>query len=89
MARRIREECAGRRIKYTELARAVGISPQAMSTRISGKVAWAVDELDRACAGTGISYIYVTAGIKPVPDRGPGGGGDNPGEANPGPIHYE
>ncbi|NOS27754.1 helix-turn-helix domain-containing protein [Mycobacteroides abscessus] len=79
VARRIREECAGRRIKYSELARAVGISPQAMSSRISGKVAWAVDELDRACAGTGISYIYVTAGIRPVPDGGPGGSSPRPG----------
>ncbi|WP_207551473.1 helix-turn-helix domain-containing protein, partial [Mycobacteroides abscessus] len=79
VARRVREELAGKRIRYNELARAIGKSPQAISRRISGEIPWDVDELDRACESTGISYAYVTAGIRPVPDGGPGGSSPRPG----------
>lgn len=67
VARRVREECAGQRIKYSELARMIGKSPQAISRRISGEIPWDVDELDRACRATGMSYHYITAGTRPLP----------------------
>lgn len=57
-------------IKYHELARAIGKSPQAISSRINGKVPWDVEELHLASAATGLSYDYVTAGLKVISDAG-------------------
>lgn len=57
-------------IKYHELARAIGKSPQAVSSRINGKVPWDVEELHLASEATGMSYDYVTAGLKTISDAG-------------------
>ncbi len=55
-------------IKYYELARAIGKSPQAISYRINGKVPWDVEELHLASEATGMSYDYITAGLKTISD---------------------
>ncbi|WP_131832862.1 helix-turn-helix domain-containing protein, partial [Mycobacteroides abscessus] len=68
VARRVREECARLQIKYYELARAIGKSPQAISYRINGKVPWDVEELHLASEATGMSYDYITAGLKTISD---------------------
>ena len=75
IARRLREELAGRRISISEVARRIGTTQQKLSRRMTGLTAWDVNELDEVCEAAGVSFDYVTTGIREVPTpRGPDGG---------------
>lgn len=91
VARRLREELAGRRVSISEVARRIGTTQQKLSRRMTGLTAWDVDELDEVCQVAGVSFDYVTTGIREVPSpRGPGGdGGSRLGESNSRPSHYK
>jgi len=47
---------------------------------MTGSTPWDVDELDEVCQASGVSFDYVTTGIRaiPNPDGGPGGGISRP-----------
>lgn len=76
VARRLREELAGRRLSVSEIARRLGTTQQKLSRRMTGMTPWDVDELDDVCAAAGISFDYVTTGIREIPTpKGPDGGG--------------
>lgn len=79
VARRLREELAGRRISVSEVARRIGTTQQKLSRRMTGLTPWDVNELDEVCRAAGISFVYVTTGIREVPTPGgPDGGGVEP-----------
>jgi transcriptional regulator with XRE-family HTH domain len=72
VARRLREELAGEQISVAEVARRLGVTQQKLSRRMTGQTPWDVDELDAVCRAAGISFDYVTTGIRAIP--GPSGG---------------
>lgn len=90
-ARRLREELAGRRISMSEVARRLGTTQQKLSRRMTGLKSWDLDELDDVCRAAGLSFTYVTTGIRelPAPNGPDGNGGSRLGESNSRPIHYE
>lgn len=76
IARRLREELAGRRISVSEVARRLGTTQQKLSRRMTGLTPWDVNELDDVCRVAGLSFTYVATGIREVPaPGGPDGGG--------------
>lgn len=79
VARRLREELGGRRISVAEVARRIGTTQQKLSRRMTGQTSWDVDELDIVCRAAGLSYVYVTTGIREIP----GGGGPGGSEVRP------
>jgi len=76
VARRLRMELADQQISVAEVARRLGTTQQKLSRRMTGLTAWDVDELDEVCQVAGISFDFVTTGIRaiPAPPRGDGDG---------------
>ena len=74
VARRLRQELAGkpRRISQRMIAEATGMTQQMLSTRLTGKVEFGVEELTNVCAVTSVDLIYVMTGERKNP-RHPGG----------------
>ncbi|QDF69399.1 XRE family transcriptional regulator [Mycobacteroides chelonae] len=68
VARRLREELAGRRISVAEVARRLGATQQKLSRRMTGQTPWGVNELDEVCEASGVSSVYVATGIKSLPN---------------------
>lgn len=64
VARRLRQEIAALDISKSHAAKMCGVSQPWMSRRLTGVTALAVDELDSICRTLGISYEYVTTGIR-------------------------
>lgn len=63
------------RISGSEVARRIGMTQPALSRRMTGDVPFDLDLLGRICDATGISFAYVTSGIRETPGpEGPGGG---------------
>lgn len=54
-------------ISESEAARRIGISQDKISRRMSGKNPFNIDELEELCDGLGISFDYVTTGIRALP----------------------
>jgi transcriptional regulator with XRE-family HTH domain len=75
VARRLREELAGQQISVAEVARRLHVTQQKLSRRMTGHTPWDVDELDEVCRAAGVSFDYVTTGIRavPTPDGGQSG----------------
>ncbi|HMS75644.1 helix-turn-helix transcriptional regulator [Gordonia sp. (in: high G+C Gram-positive bacteria)] len=78
VARRLRSELAQRRISVSEVARRIGMTQGALSRRMTGHVEFGIDLIGQICDETGISFMYVTTGLKKAPPTGPDGptGGD-------------
>lgn len=76
VARRFRSELGALNISTTEAARRCNMTQAWMSRRTSGRVPFDVDDLDMVCRILGISYDYVVAGIRAIPDGG--GPGEQP-----------
>lgn len=72
VARRLRGALAERRISVSEVARRIGMTQAALSRRMTGHVEFGVDLLDQICEATGISFMFVTTGMKEAP-AGPDG----------------
>ena len=72
VARRLREELAGEQISIAEVARRLGVTQQKLSRRMTGQTPWDVDELDEVCRVAGVSFDYVTTGIRAIPEPPPG-----------------
>lgn len=73
VARRLRGALAERGISVAEVARRLGVTQQKLSRRMTGLNAFDVDELDRICAVTGVSFEYVASGIRALPGDPRGG----------------
>lgn len=73
--RRLRMEFARLGISDSEAARRAGISQDRMSRRMTGKTPFDVNDLDLICRELGISFNFVTTGIRELPSGPPGGGG--------------
>lgn len=71
VAGRLREEFARIGLSVSEVARRIGKTQQALSRRMTGHVPFDVEELDLICGTVGISYEYVTTGIRAVPSGPP------------------
>ncbi|MHD0295032.1 helix-turn-helix domain-containing protein [Rhodococcus qingshengii] len=74
VARRLRQELAGkpRRISQRRIAEVVDMTQQQLSTRLTGKVEFGVEELTKVCEATNIDLVYVVTGQRRSP-RHPGG----------------
>jgi transcriptional regulator with XRE-family HTH domain len=72
IARRIRGELAQIGLSMSKAAERVGMSQQKFSRRMTGNVKFDVEELDDLCRRLGISFEYITSGIRALPG-GPGG----------------
>lgn len=75
VARRLRSELAAKQLTGTAVARALGKTQPWISRRLNATVAFSVDELDLLCETLGISFNYVTAGIRALPGRPDGDDG--------------
>jgi hypothetical protein len=70
--RRLKEEFARHGIaSETEAAERYGRPQQWVSRRMTGESKWYVGELEDFCRVLGLSYVYVTTGIRPIPPRPP------------------
>lgn len=67
IARRLRGEFAQLNLSGSEVARRTGITQARMSRRLTGRVPFDVDELDLICSTIGISFNYITTGIREMP----------------------
>jgi transcriptional regulator with XRE-family HTH domain len=67
VARRLRGELGQLSLSGSEAARRVGLTQAFMSRRLTGHVSFHIDELDLICTRLGISYEYVTTGMRPLP----------------------
>ena len=75
VARRLRGELGERRISVSEVARRIEMTQAALSRRMTGDVKFGVDLIGQICDATGISFTYVTTGIREAP-AGPDGSGE-------------
>lgn len=75
-ARRLRGALAELRISISEVARRIDMTQGALSRRMTGHVEFTLDLIDQICEATGISFTYITTGIKETPASpdGPDGG---------------
>ncbi len=75
--RRLRAELAYMGTTAADVAKKMGLAQQYVSRRMTGATDWKVGELDDFCAAAGISFGYVTTGVRPIPGKndGPDGGG--------------
>lgn len=89
VTRRLREEMARRGIPSdSHAAKMYGKHPQQwVSRRMNADTDWKLQELHEFCDVLTLDYVYVTTGIRTVPDGG-GGAWSRLGESNPRPIHY-
>lgn len=71
VARRLRGELGQLRISVSEAARRMGITQSALSRRMNGDVTFDVEELDHICTVLGVSFEYVTTGIRAIPSNPP------------------
>lgn len=71
VTRRIREELGRVGLTVSAVARLLGESQPKLSRRMTGATTWDVDELGEFCAAAGISYEYVTAGVRLLPPEPP------------------
>ena len=81
-SRRLRGELGQRQISVSEVARRLGMKQPALSRRMTGAVPFDLDLLGEICQATGISFAYVTSGIRETPSpEGPDGGASAPSRA--------
>lgn len=77
VARRLRGELAQLHISASEAARRLGFTQAFLSRRLTGRVPFHVDELELICTTLGLSFVYITSGIRALPDGPPApDGGD-------------
>ncbi|MCV7099460.1 helix-turn-helix domain-containing protein [Mycobacterium palustre] len=69
--RRLRQEFAGRGLSETAAAELGGRKQQWLSRRLTGVTDWAVGELVHFCNALGLSFTYITTGIREVPPMPP------------------
>ncbi|QXQ15697.1 helix-turn-helix transcriptional regulator [Skermania piniformis] len=62
VARRIREQLAGRRISASTVARQIGMTQTAISRRLVGRTDMTIDEIEAICRAAGISFEYAVLG---------------------------
>src|SRR5512139_2279985 len=67
IARRLREELAGRNLSISELARRLGTTQQRLSRRVTGTTDWRVEEVEQICAVAALDCDYVLTGIRALP----------------------
>lgn len=72
IARRIREELARVDLSVSEVARRLGTTQQRLSRRMTGSTEWEITDLDEFCRRAGISFVYVTTGIREIVSHNPG-----------------
>jgi hypothetical protein len=68
VTRRIREELGRVGLSVSAVARLLGEPQPKLSRRMTGDVPWDVNTLGEFCTAAGISYDYVTTGIRELPD---------------------
>jgi len=66
IARRLRGELGQLNLSVSEVARRTGMSQPALSRRMTGQMPFDVAELDLICDNLGISFDYITTGIREV-----------------------
>jgi len=71
IARRLRGELGQLNMSVSEVARRTGLSQPALSRRMTGQLAFDVEELDFICETIEISFDYVVTGIRAVPELPP------------------
>jgi transcriptional regulator with XRE-family HTH domain len=85
IARRLRGELGQLNLSVSEVARRTGMSQPALSRRMTGQLPFDVAELDLICDTLGISFDYITTGIREVPaPRPPGQWGERGGDPEDG-----
>jgi transcriptional regulator with XRE-family HTH domain len=67
IARRLRGELGQLNLSISEVARRTGLSQPALSRRMTGQIAFDIEELDLICTTLGISFDYVTTGARVIP----------------------
>lgn len=72
IARRLRGFLAEEQIPAIRLASALGLTQSKLARRMTGQVAFSIDELDAICDALGIRFEWLTTGVGPVYD--PDGG---------------
>ncbi|QPG69125.1 helix-turn-helix domain-containing protein [Mycolicibacterium mucogenicum] len=76
IARRIKGEIAQNGLSMVRAAGLVGMTQAKFSRRMTGNVDFGIAELDDICQKLGISFEYITSGIRAIPNGdGPDGGG--------------
>jgi len=71
VARRLRGELAQLNISASEAARRAGFTQAFLSRRLTGRVPFHVDDLETICTTLGLSFEYITSGIRGVEDHPP------------------
>lgn len=77
IARRLRGELAQMGLSITRAAQMCGYKQQWFSRRMTGTVAFDVEDLDAICIRLGLSFDYILTGIRALPG-GPGAASDQP-----------
>lgn len=67
IARRLRGELAQINVSGSEVARRTGMTQAAVSRRLTGRTEFTVGELDLICTVIGLSFDYITTGIRAIP----------------------
>ena len=84
VARRFRKELAGIGLKGAAAARKCHKSQPWMNRRMTGQLAFTIDELDEVCSILGLDFNYLATGIREIPDpKLPGRDGDIVSERSP------
>jgi hypothetical protein len=68
VTRRVREELARVGVSVSLVARKIHTNQACLSRRMTGSVSWDVDLLDEFCSAAGISFDFVTTGIRDLPE---------------------
>lgn len=68
VTRRLREELGRVGLSVSAVARLLGENQPKLSRRMTGLIPWDVDTLSEFCTAAGISYDYVTTGIRELPE---------------------
>jgi len=75
VARRLRGSFAEQRVSASAVARAIGMTQQALSRRMVGTTPLTLGELEQICVATGTDLGWVITGsTKPPSPEGPDGG---------------
>lgn len=66
ISKRLREQFAVERLSVSEVARKTGMTQSALSRRMTGRLPFAVDELDLICEALGLDFTYTLTGIRDI-----------------------
>ncbi|MGV7251877.1 hypothetical protein PJJ30_23915, partial [Mycobacterium kansasii] len=83
VARRLREELARRNLSESAAARHYGVPQQWVNRRMTGLTSWKVSELAHFCRVLELSYTYIVAGGRPLPEPPDGTAAPTPATVTP------